>query len=180
MFIGAGGGVGHMGIQIARAMGLRVVGVDGGNVKRALCLELGCEVFVDFTRATDVVEEVVKATDGKGAHGVIVTASNSPAYNIALQMLRSGGILMCVGLRMSLPVPTSQITNHINHQHLIRERLPMPNLPNLYSEISTLQGLWLGQDSRRKNVLSWQVEYAWPLSLYSKLTQASGSRSSDI
>lgn len=92
-----------MGIQIARAMGLRVVGIDGGDAKRSLCIELGCEAFIDFTKSADASEEVVKVTDGKGAHGVIVTASNSPAYNMAIKMLRAGGILMCVGLRKSLP-----------------------------------------------------------------------------
>lgn len=100
-----------MGIQIARAMGLRVVGIDGGDAKRSLCIELGCEAFIDFTKSADVAEEVVKVTDGKGAHGVIVTASNSPAYNMAIKMLRTGGILMCVGLRKSLPALSNQITN---------------------------------------------------------------------
>lgn len=31
VFIGATGGAGHMGIQIVKAMELRVIGVDGGN-----------------------------------------------------------------------------------------------------------------------------------------------------
>ena len=104
-----------MGIQIARAMGLRVVGIDGGNAKRTLCMGLGCEAFIDFTNTTDIAREVIKVTDGKGAHGVIVTASNTPAYNMALKMLRSGGILMCVGLRKSLPGLSNQRTNGINH-----------------------------------------------------------------
>lgn len=102
--IGAGGGVGHMGVQIARAMGLRVVGIDGGNEKRALCMDLGCEAFVDFTEAKDVVGEVVTITDGKGAHGVIVTASSGSAYNMAPKMVRIGGLVMCVGLRKSTPI----------------------------------------------------------------------------
>lgn len=32
--IGAGGGVGHMGVQFAKAMGLRVIGVDSGEDKK--------------------------------------------------------------------------------------------------------------------------------------------------
>lgn len=82
-------------------MGLRVIGIDGGNEKRTLCMDLGCEAFVDFTEAKDVVGEVVTITDGKGAHGVIVTASSGSAYNIAPKMLRVGGLVMCVGLRKS-------------------------------------------------------------------------------
>lgn len=88
-----------MGVQIARAMGLRVVGIDGGNEKRELCMGLGCEAFVDFTTTKDVVADVVAVTDGKGAHGVIVTASSGSAYDVSTKMLRVGGLVMCVGLR---------------------------------------------------------------------------------
>lgn len=91
-----------MGVQIARAMGIRVVGVDGGEEKRKLCMGLGCETFVDFTVTKDVVADVVAVTDGKGAHGVIVTASSSSAYDISTKMLRIGGSVMCVGLRESI------------------------------------------------------------------------------
>lgn len=89
-----------MGVQIARAMGLCVVGVDGGTEKRELCMSIGCEAFVDFTVTKDVVADVVAITDGKGAHGVIVTASSGAAYDISTKMLRIGGLVMCVGLRV--------------------------------------------------------------------------------
>ncbi|KAF2692043.1 GroES-like protein [Lentithecium fluviatile CBS 122367] len=95
---GAGGGVGHMGVQLARAMGMRVVGVDGGEEKRELCMRLGCEAFVDFTEVEDVAGEVVGICDGKGAHGVFVTAMSKEAYASAPLMCRVGGKVMCIGL----------------------------------------------------------------------------------
>lgn len=101
VFPGAGGGVGHMGVQLAKAMGMRVVGVDGGDDKRDLCLKLGCEAFVDFTKVKDVATEVVKICDGKGAHGVFVTATSAGAYASAPLMTRISGKVMCVGLRKS-------------------------------------------------------------------------------
>lgn len=99
VFPGAGGGVGHMGVQLAKAMGMRVVGVDGGDDKKDLCMKLGCEAFVDFTKVKDVAEEVVKICDGKGAHGIFVTATSGAAYASAPMMARIGGKIMCVGLR---------------------------------------------------------------------------------
>lgn len=42
--VGAGGGLGSLALQYAKAMALRVVAVDGGDEKRALCQELGAEV----------------------------------------------------------------------------------------------------------------------------------------
>jgi len=98
VFPGAGGGVGHMGVQLAKAMGFRVIGVDGGDEKRALCEKLGCEAFVDFTKVKDVTAEVMKIT-GLGAQGVFVTAGNAAAYGSAPGMLGVGGKLMCIGLR---------------------------------------------------------------------------------
>ena len=42
--VGAGGGLGSLAIQYAKAMGLRVIGVDGGDEKKAMCSKLGAEV----------------------------------------------------------------------------------------------------------------------------------------
>ena len=60
-----------MGVQLAKAIGMRVIEVDGGDAKRKLCMKLGCEAFVDFTKVKDVAEEVVRITDGKGTHRVL-------------------------------------------------------------------------------------------------------------
>jgi propanol-preferring alcohol dehydrogenase len=92
-----------MGVQLAKAMGMRVVGVDGGDDKRELCMKLGCEAFVDFTKVKDVAEEVVKICDGKGAHGVFVTATSAEAYRTAPLMRRIAGKVMCIGLREYSP-----------------------------------------------------------------------------
>lgn len=42
--VGAGGGLGSLAMQYGQAMGLRVIAIDGGDEKRAMCLELGAEV----------------------------------------------------------------------------------------------------------------------------------------
>ena len=65
---GAGGGLGHFAVQYAKAMGMRVIAIDGGDEKRDLCKKLGAEVFIDYTQTKDVTAEVVKIT-GFGAHG---------------------------------------------------------------------------------------------------------------
>jgi propanol-preferring alcohol dehydrogenase len=99
VFPGAGGGVGHMGVQMAKAMGMRVIGVDAGAAKQELCQKLGCEGFVDFLTAKSVADEVMALTGGKGAHGIFVTAGTSAAYQSASSMVRVGGKVMCIGLR---------------------------------------------------------------------------------
>lgn len=105
VFSGAGGGVGHMGVQYAKAMGMRVIAVDGGSDKEEMCKKIGADHFVDFTKVKDVAAEVVKIADGRGAHGHIVTASNGAAYRGAIGFLRTSGVLMCIGLRKYLKCP---------------------------------------------------------------------------
>ncbi|KAF2404996.1 alcohol dehydrogenase 1 [Trichodelitschia bisporula] len=98
VFPGGGGGVGIQGVQLAEAMGLRPIVVDTGAERKALALKLGAEVFVDFRESKDAVAEVVKITDGIGAHGVFVTAPQ--AYPLAQGYLgsRVGGVVMCIAL----------------------------------------------------------------------------------
>lgn len=99
VFPGSGGGVGHMGVQLAKAMGFRVIGIDTGAEKKALCLRLGCEHFLDFKEVENVEKEVIKLTGGEGAHAVLVTTGSASAYKSAPSMVRPGGKIMCVGLR---------------------------------------------------------------------------------
>jgi propanol-preferring alcohol dehydrogenase len=75
------GGLGHIAVQYARAMGLRVVADDIDDSKLALATRLGAEVAVN-ARTSDVVAEVQKATGG--VHGVLVTAVHPQAFGQAL------------------------------------------------------------------------------------------------
>lgn len=94
---GAGGGLGHFGVQYAKQMGMRVIAIDGGDAKRELCLRLGAEHFIDFTTCTDIVSEVTKITK-YGAHGVLVFPASKASYEQAPHLLRPNGTMVCVGL----------------------------------------------------------------------------------
>ncbi|KAJ7732584.1 chaperonin 10-like protein [Mycena maculata] len=106
---GAGGGLGHLGIQYAVAMGLRVIAIDTGDVKRDLCLKLGAEKWIDFRTTTDLVKEVKDATGGVGPHAAVVVASNPGPLDQAVQYLRPRGTLVAVGLPSGLAVLTVPI-----------------------------------------------------------------------
>ncbi|EMD35531.1 hypothetical protein CERSUDRAFT_85490 [Gelatoporia subvermispora B] len=95
---GAGGGLGHLAVQYAVAMGLRVVAIDTGAEKKNLCTKLGAEAWVDFKETKDLVGDIKAATGGKGAHAAVVTAATGAAYAQAIDYLRPGGTLMVVGL----------------------------------------------------------------------------------
>lgn len=89
------GGLGHVAIQYARAMGLRVAAVDLGPEKMALARTLGAEITVD-ARTQDPAAEIQKQIGG--AQGVLVTAVSTIAFKQAMGMLRRGGTCVLNGL----------------------------------------------------------------------------------
>ncbi|KAJ6566990.1 chaperonin 10-like protein [Mycena capillaripes] len=95
---GAGGGLGHLGIQYAIAMGMRVIAIDTGDVKRDLCLKLGAEKWVDFKTSSDLIKDVKDAADGIGPHAAIVVSSNPGPVDQAVMYLRPKGTVVVVGL----------------------------------------------------------------------------------
>lgn len=105
---GAGGGVGALGIQYARAMGFRVIAVDAGEQKREYCLDLGAEAYIDVTQVSDTAAAVKEATDGRGVSAVLVTAGSGAAYQSSLGMLAPFGTLVCIGI----PPPSQTMNFH--------------------------------------------------------------------
>lgn len=89
------GGLGHVAVQYAIAMGLRVVAIDVDDSKLDLATRLGAEIVVN-ARTADVVAEVQKATGG--VHGVLVTAVHPEAFGQAIGLARRGGTIVFVGL----------------------------------------------------------------------------------
>lgn len=90
------GGLGHVAIQYAKAMGLHVVAVDVSAKKLDLASRLGADIVVDCTR-DDPVASVRRATAG-GVHGALVTAVSVPAFRQAIGMVRRKGTVALVGL----------------------------------------------------------------------------------
>jgi propanol-preferring alcohol dehydrogenase len=90
------GGLGHMAVQYAKAMGLHVVALDVAEAKLDLARALGADAVVDAD-AADAADQVRRITGG-GAHGVLVTAPSPPAFALAVAMVRRNGTVSLVGL----------------------------------------------------------------------------------
>ena len=89
------GGLGHIAVQYAKAMGLRVAAVDIDPKKLALAKKLGADVLVN-AREEDPVAAVQRRCEG--AHGAVVTAVASQAFEQAIGMLRPAGTVAYIGL----------------------------------------------------------------------------------
>lgn len=97
--VGAGGGLGSLAIQYAKAMGIHTISIDGGEEKGQMCRELGSEDYIDFTTTKNVVQAVKNATpDGFGPQAVIVLAVSEGPFQQASEYVRSHGTIVCVGL----------------------------------------------------------------------------------
>ncbi|QRG66729.1 alcohol dehydrogenase AdhP [Brevibacillus choshinensis] len=97
------GGLGHVALQYAKAMGYNVVAVDIHNEKLELAKELGADVTVNGSEVDPVaaIQEQVG-----GVHGAISVAVTKKAFEQAYQSVRRGGSLVVVGLpNAELPIP---------------------------------------------------------------------------
>jgi alcohol dehydrogenase, propanol-preferring len=90
------GGLGHVAVQYAKAMGLHVVALDVTEDKLALARSLGADLAINAA-SPDAASEVIAKTHG-GAHGVLVTAVSRPAFSQAIQLTRRRGTISLVGL----------------------------------------------------------------------------------
>lgn len=89
------GGLGHVAVQYAKAMGYHVIAVDVDDAKLSLATRLGADAAINAA-TTDPVHEVQRLV--RGAHGVLVTAASRPAFAQGLGMLHKRGTMSLVGL----------------------------------------------------------------------------------
>ncbi|QLF93351.1 alcohol dehydrogenase AdhP [Pseudomonas sp. ABC1] len=89
------GGLGHVAVQYAKAMGLNVAAVDVDDDKLELATRLGAEVVVN-ARNTDPAAYLKQQIGG--AHGALVTAVSPIAFQQAMGMTRRGGTIALNGL----------------------------------------------------------------------------------
>ncbi|KAF2250775.1 alcohol dehydrogenase [Trematosphaeria pertusa] len=111
--VGAGGGLGHIGVQLATIKGYKVIAIDSGAEKEKLCKETGAVAFIDYAKE-DVLQAVRDLTDGEGAHGLICVAGSERAYQQAPELVRNNGVFVCVGLPpddFMFPMSPIQIAN---------------------------------------------------------------------
>ncbi len=101
------GGLGHLAVQYAKAMGRHVVAVDVSPSKLDLATRLGADLAVNAGEG-DPVRSVRKAVGG--VHGALVTASHPVAFTQGLRMLRKRGTAVLHGLPPGdFPVPIMEM-----------------------------------------------------------------------
>ena len=88
------GGLGHLAVQYAKAMGFHVIAVDIAEDKLTLAAASGADHTINAA-TTDAAAEIQQ---GGGVEGVLVTAVSRSSFAQAVAMLGRGGTMSLVGL----------------------------------------------------------------------------------
>ncbi|MEV6008387.1 alcohol dehydrogenase [Streptomyces sp. NPDC051976] len=88
------GGLGHLGVQYAAAMGFETVAIARGGAKADFAKQLGAHHYVDSTADTSVAD-ALRALGG--ARVVLATAANSAAITATVEGMVPRGELVVIG-----------------------------------------------------------------------------------
>jgi D-arabinose 1-dehydrogenase-like Zn-dependent alcohol dehydrogenase len=94
------GGLGHLGVQYAKKMGFRTIGIARGKDKEPLARELGASVYID-SQAQDPAAELQKLG---GAKVILATATSGDAMSAVEGGLAINGTLIVIGAANSMTV----------------------------------------------------------------------------
>lgn len=90
------GGLGHMAVQYAKAMGLNVAAIDIDDARLDLARRLGATVTVNALN--EYPAEVIKCETSGGVNGALVTAVSEKAFAQAVGVTARGGTVALNGL----------------------------------------------------------------------------------
>jgi alcohol dehydrogenase, propanol-preferring len=124
--IGAAGGLGHYAVQLARAFGYQVVGIDVGQDRLEFVRSLGAALAVDAEEALDVVPREVGGVDA-----CLVFSARIAGFTLGLKLLKKAGLFVAVGIP-----PTSDGTLQLNPFEFFSKD---PTL--IYSAVGTVQDM---------------------------------------
>lgn len=110
--VGAAGGLGHYAIQLAKAFGFKVVGIDLNVAEKMdFIKKTGADYAVDIDNAEKFVKEELD-----GVHACIVFSPKTEGFHLGYKLLRSCGVLMgvCLPSQTEPPMSISQFATVFN------------------------------------------------------------------
>lgn len=114
LVLGASGGVGRAAVQLAHAMGARVLAGISRPERAAAALVAGADAVIDLSREdlrNSLREQVYAVTRGEGAD-IIIDPLGGVVFEAAIRALAWGGRLVVVGFAAGGGIPTLK-TNYL-------------------------------------------------------------------
>ncbi len=98
LLIGAGGGVGIHGVQVAKLFGARVIAADISDEKLDLARRWGADEAINVRAVDDVAGEVNRLTDGRGADAAVDYVGHGETFTTAIDSLATSGRAVVIGV----------------------------------------------------------------------------------
>lgn len=109
--VGAGGGLGHLGIQMAKAQGIKVIAVDARDEALELCKHAGADVVLDARKGKDeVVKQVHELTgDALGVPSTINLSEHETAAPLACAITQMHGNMIQISQPAMVNIPFQEL-----------------------------------------------------------------------
>lgn len=108
--VGAGGGLGHLGIQMAKAKGIKVIAIDARDEALELCKTAGAEHVFDARKGKDeVVKQVQELTGGPGADATINVSEHETAAPLACAITKMHGNMIQISQPAIVNIPFAEL-----------------------------------------------------------------------
>jgi NADPH:quinone reductase len=98
---GAGGGLGHFAVQMAKMHGLKVIGSAGKSTTIDLLHRLQVDQVIDYSRHV-VADEILRLTNGRGVDVVYDSTNSASSYQQSSAVIAAGGEYIRLGTAMQL------------------------------------------------------------------------------
>ena len=108
--VGAGGGLGHIGIQFARYFGFKVIAIDARDEGLAVCREFGADLIVDARQSHDlVVKAVQEATNNRGVDATVNISEAKSAPATACAVTKMHGLVTQIAVAQDFSLPINEL-----------------------------------------------------------------------
>jgi propanol-preferring alcohol dehydrogenase len=109
-FVGSGGGLGHLGVQFAKALGLNVIGIDARDEGLGLTREYGADVVVDARKGKEeAVKAVREVTGGTGADATVNLSDAASAAGLACAVTKMHGLMVQIAQPDNVEIPFTEV-----------------------------------------------------------------------
>lgn len=154
VLVNGAGAQGWMSILCARAMGAEQIFCSGSGARLDFAASLGA-IPIDY-RKQDVVDTILKLTDGKGAKRVMECTGTEQGVNTACYAAAPGGAIAAVGFpAQEVPIPVKRLVMNEISFHGSRAN------PGTLEKAIVLA-------SRYQDELARMITHCFPLSQYAK------------
>lgn len=108
--VGAGGGLGHLGIQMAKAKKLKVVAVDARDVALDVCKKAGADHVFDARKGKDeVVKQIQEITGGQGVDATINVSEHETAAPLSCAITKMHGNMVQISQPEIINIPFAEV-----------------------------------------------------------------------